>query len=313
MTRRRVRRVGVDGSLDCGFAPARRRRSKSDVLLLTTALLRRLSLCACLGAAALVAAESAKPSMKTTPGGSFVVSAAAAPRHPTPVGERADYVDAPTKTLARFEAHRTTLLPGRASHAPHRHEREEFTILLSGALDVFVEGQTTRLTAGSMWWVASNDPHNATATADAPATYLVMNFYPAAAPARPAAAAPAKPIAASTLWEWTKLEVKPTKTGERREVIDAPTRTLVNFECHLTTLRPGNAPHAGHHHPDEEILVVKEGTMEAVVGGETHRLGPGDFLYVVSGEEHGWRNVGDTPATYYVIRFISTATPPKTP
>ena len=261
----------------------------------------------------LLAAGASSPAMKTTPGGSFVVHAAAAPRHPTPAGERADYVDAPTKTLTRFEAHRTTLLPGRASHAPHRHEREEFTVLLDGALDVFVEGKTTRLSAGSMGWVASNDLHNATATADAPATYLVMNFYPATAPARAADVPLAKPIAPSTLWEWTKIEVKPTKTGARREVIDAPTRTLVNFECHLTTLHAGNAPHAGHHHPDEEIMVVKEGTMEAVVGGETHRLGPGDFLYVVSGEEHGWRNVGDTTATYYVIRFVSAATPPKAP
>lgn len=255
--------------------------------------------------------------MKTTPGGSFIVHAAAAVRQPTPVGERADYVDAPSKTLVRFEAHRTTLRPGRASHAPHRHEREEFTILQSGTLDVFIEGRTTRLTPGSMWWVASNDLHNATNVGDTPATYLVMNFYPASAPVRtavdPAAGTPAKPVAESACWEWSALEVKTTKTGQRREVVNAPTRTLVNYACHLTTLNPGQAPHAGHNHPDEEIMVVKEGLMEATVGGEVHRLGPGDLLFVASGEEHGWRNAGDTVATYYVIRFISTTTPPKKP
>lgn len=264
-----------------------------------------------------IATGASVPAMKTTPGGSFIVHAAAAVRQPTPVGERADYVDAPSKTLVRFEAHRTTLRPGRASHVPHRHEREEFTILQSGTLDVFIEGRITRLTPGSMWWVASNDLHNATNVGDTPATYLVMNFCPASAPvhtaADPAAGTPSKPVADSACWEWTALEVKTTKTGQRREVVNAPTRTLVNYTCHLTTLNPGQAPHAGHDHPDEEIMVVKEGLMEATVGGEVHRLGPGDLLFVASGEEHGWRNAGDTVATYYVIRFISTTTPPKKP
>jgi len=270
------------------------------------------SLAACLTAATVcLAANPITPHV--TPGGSFVIRAASAARQPTPAGERADYVDAPSKTLARFEAHRTTLLPGRSSHAPHRHEREEFTILQSGTLDVFVEGQTTRLTPGSMWWVASNDLHNSTNVGDTPATYLVMNFYPASAPVRAAGDQAASPVLASTLWEWSALAVKPTKTGERREVVNSPTRTLVSYQCHLTTLNPGQAPHAGHNHPDEEIMVVKDGLMEATVGGEVHRLGPGDMLFVASGEEHGWRNAGDTVATYYVIRFISTTTPPKEP
>jgi len=245
-----------------------------------------------------------------TPGGSFVVRVAQGAARPTPAGERVDFVDAPTRTLTRFEAHRTTLLPGRSSHDPHRHEREEFTILQSGVLDVSVEGRSTRLAPGSMVWIASNDLHHATNPGDTPATYLVMNFYPATAPTRSEGAA-AKPVLASTQWNWPELAVKPTKTGERRDIVDAPTRTLVNFECHLTTLHAGKAPHAGHHHPDEEILVVKDGAMEATVGGEVHRLGPGDWLFVVSGEEHGWRNAGEAPATYYVIRFVSTTTPAR--
>lgn len=264
-----------------------------------------------LAAASSAATESRLPAMKTTPGGSLVIHAASAVSQPTPAGARADYADGPTKTLARFEAHRTTLLPGRAAHPPHRHEREEFTILQEGVLDVFIEGRTTRIGPGSMWWVASNDLHNATNAGATPASYLVLNFHPVSAPAREPAAPAAKPLLASTVWEWSAVEVKPTRTGERREITDGPTRTLLNYECHITTLNAGNAPHAGHHHPDEEIFVVKEGVMEAVVGGETHRFGPGDMLFVASGEEHGWRNVGGTTATYYVIRFISTTTPPK--
>ena len=242
-----------------------------------------------------------------TPGGSFVVRAAPDAVRSSAEGGRMDLVDAPTRTLARFEAHRVTLPPGGSMPAPSRRAQETFLIVERGLLDVAVEGRTARLSPGSMAWIAAHDPHAATNAGDAPATYLAMSFQPATTPARPAAEA--RPVLASTLWSWPELAVKPTRTGERRDVVDGPTRTLVNFECHLTTLLPGNAPHAGHRHPDEEIFVVKEGTMEATVGGETHRFGPGDWLFVASGEEHGWRNVGATPATYHVIRFVTPATP----
>jgi len=61
-----------------------------------------------------------------------------------------------------------------------------------------------------------------------------------------------KSVTRSLVIDWDKLAVKPTKTGERRELFDAPTITLNNFEGHVTTIRPGEVPHPPHRHPDEE-------------------------------------------------------------
>ncbi len=117
----------------------------------------------------------------------------------------------------------------------------------------------------------------------------------------------------STVIDWSKLEVKTTKTGERRELFDGPTATLNNFEGHVTTLKPGETPHPPHRHPDEEMIIVKEGTLEVMINGETKRAGAGSVFFYASNDLHGLKNVGDTTATYFVFRFITPTTPPAVP
>src|SRR5438067_9831305 len=57
----------------------------------------------------------------------------------------------------------------------------------------------------------------------------------------------------SSVFDWNKLEAKPSKVGATRKVFQAPTPTLDELECHITTLNPGETPHAPHKHPDEEL------------------------------------------------------------
>src|SRR5438445_731504 len=75
-----------------------------------------------------------------------------------------------------------------------------------------------------------------------------------------AASASAKPLLGSTVFNWEKLPAKTTPNGERREVANNPTATLATFESHITTLNPGQASHLPHRHPQEELIIVKEGT-----------------------------------------------------
>jgi quercetin dioxygenase-like cupin family protein len=74
---------------------------------------------------------------------------------------------------------------------------------------------------------------------------------------------------------------------------------------HVTHLPAGKAPHPPHKHPDEELVIIKEGTLEALVAGQTRRLGAGSVIFQASNQLHGVKNVGDAPATYYVIRWNS--------
>ena len=231
---------------------------------------------------------------------------------PTGVGERRDVFDGPTATFERFESHVSTLLPGKMSHPPHQHPQEEIILLREGTLDVTINGVTTRAGPGSLLFFASYDFHNVQNVGEVPAVYAVFNFTTAAtksAPKAGAAAAAAPGRLGSRVFAWAKLEVKPTNTGERRDVVDSPTTTLGKFECHVTTLKPHEAPHAPHHHPDEEIVLVKEGALEVTLWGVTTTAGPGSVIFAASNEEHGWRNAGDTTASYYVMRIVTEATP----
>jgi quercetin dioxygenase-like cupin family protein len=113
----------------------------------------------------------------------------------------------------------------------------------------------------------------------------------------------------SQVWDWKDMVAKPNANGEVRTVVRAPTVTLDELEIHITTLKPGLASHAPHQHPNEEMLIVREGTVEALVDGQLKRVGPGSIIFQASNQLHNIKNVGDTPATYHVINWKTAATP----
>jgi len=119
------------------------------------------------------------------------------------------------------------------------------------------------------------------------------------------------PVLSSSVFDWNGMKVETTNVGSRRTVFRSPTATLDELECHITTLNPGEASHPPHRHPEEEILIVREGTVESLVNGTMQRVGPGSVIFQASNQEHTLRNVGNTPATYHVFSWRSSATPAK--
>ena len=115
----------------------------------------------------------------------------------------------------------------------------------------------------------------------------------------------------STAWKWQDLSPKKTDVGELRNVVRQPTRTLDELEMHITTLYPRTASHQPHTHPNEEMVIVKEGTLQAHVNGKEIVIGPGSVLFFASMQPHAVQNVGDTPATYFVINWASPGTKTK--
>ena len=120
--------------------------------------------------------------------------------------------------------------------------------------------------------------------------------------------APATALLESTAWDWPALPVRETAVGASRAVVRQPTRTLDELEMHVTTLKPRTSSHAPHTHPNEELVIVKEGTLQAHVNGREIVLGPGAILFFASMQPHAVQNVGDTPATYHVINWKSPGT-----
>lgn len=114
-----------------------------------------------------------------------------------------------------------------------------------------------------------------------------------------------KTVMRSALFEWNAVPAKQTEVGAARQFFRSPTATLDELELHVTTLNPGLSSHAPHKHPNEELVIIKEGTVEALVGGEWRKAGPGSVIFNASNELHALKNTGTTPATYHVINWRS--------
>ena len=113
----------------------------------------------------------------------------------------------------------------------------------------------------------------------------------------------------SAIFDWAARSVIATPVGERREFFDAATKTMRGLECHATTLRAGERAHPPHRHPDEELIIVKEGTLEVIINDRLQQAGAGSVFFFASNDLHGMRNVGPGQATYHVIRILTADTP----
>ena len=105
----------------------------------------------------------------------------------------------------------------------------------------------------------------------------------------------------STAYPFSELPMKSANGAEIRPVLKGKLATGEALEVHETTLPPGAMPHAPHHHVHSEMWLIREGTVQLTTNGTSHVIGPGSVGFVHSNDEHGIKNVGTTPATYFVV------------
>ena len=108
-------------------------------------------------------------------------------------------------------------------------------------------------------------------------------------------------VLTSRTYRYEDLPVENEGPNRGRPILEGDTHAGVRIELHETELAPGEMPHPAHHHVHEEMILVREGTMEVTIAGKPATLGPGGVGFVASGEEHGWRNVGTGRARYFVL------------
>lgn len=109
------------------------------------------------------------------------------------------------------------------------------------------------------------------------------------------------PALASSIHRFEDLPAHPSGPNLSRPILEGQTHTGVPIELHMTELAPGEAPHPPHQHVHEEMLLIRDGTLEVTVAGKSATLGPGSAAFVRSNDRHGWRNVGTTRAQYFVL------------
>jgi quercetin dioxygenase-like cupin family protein len=105
----------------------------------------------------------------------------------------------------------------------------------------------------------------------------------------------------SKVYTYEDLVVKKSGANESRNVFDGLTHNKTQVDLHLTSLGPGQMPHAAHHHVHEEIVMLRTGQLDVTIEGKTTRATAGSVVYVRSNEEHGWKNPGPERAEYFVL------------
>ena len=98
-------------------------------------------------------------------------------------------------------------------------------------------------------------------------------------------------------------DIAPSRNGPltSRQMLRTRTHTGYPLDLHESELPAGMAPHDPHQHVHEEMLLIREGTLDVTTGGRSTLLGPGSSVYFGSNQLHGWRNVGTITARYFVL------------
>ncbi len=109
----------------------------------------------------------------------------------------------------------------------------------------------------------------------------------------------------SKVYAWNDAVVSKKANSEQRVLLNGSTTDFSQFKLHATTIAARQAPHPAHKHADEELIIIKEGQLTVTIAGKTKTLGPGSVAMMMPGDEHGFENKSDAPASYYVLRYTS--------
>ena len=104
---------------------------------------------------------------------------------------------------------------------------------------------------------------------------------------------------------FTPSEVESTEAGYQYWFID---KTFLDGRTvKMSVVRPHEATHPPHSHPEDEVFFILEGTAEFYLNGAATVAHPYASFYCPPNSEHGIRNAGDTELKYLVIKKY----PPK--
>lgn len=91
--------------------------------------------------------------------------------------------------------------------------------------------------------------------------------------------------------------------GDLRIYFDGPTAMCKRMTAGSLRLNPGATPHPPHEHPEEEFMVITEGTGEILCDGKTVKVKPGAMMYCGAGKLHGIVNTGKKPLLFYFYKW----------
>jgi quercetin dioxygenase-like cupin family protein len=111
------------------------------------------------------------------------------------------------------------------------------------------------------------------------------------------------PLLGTKAYIFNELPVTTNGKNKQRRMFTGKTHTGFKMESHQSDIAPGEVNHPPHQHLREEMMLVREGTMELTISGKPLRLGPGDVGFIGSNEIHNAKNVGTARAQYFIVNI----------
>jgi mannose-6-phosphate isomerase-like protein (cupin superfamily) len=181
-----------------------------------------------------------------------------------------------------------------------------------------INGEWKRVGPGSVVFNACNITHDMRNVGDIPAVYHVFEWRSSLTPAmtshtdtiedsKTGASQVKEGIMGPVAIDWNSVEVKTNGDRLSRKFFESRTATTDLLEFHATTVKPGEPARPPVQHAEEEVIVVKEGTVAALVNGEWKTVGPGSVIFNAANSPHAIRNAGAMPATYFVLDWHTPA------
>ncbi len=209
----------------------------------------------------------------------------------------------PTRSLKIFQVRVTTLEPGRNMRDFYIPRGcDELIIVKEGSGVIRIGREAKKLAPGDVIIAPEGEKVSLTSGDTGPMTVYTFLFMPYSVDKYEWQRDRRSDL---IFRQWDSLEFKPSANGGRRDIMRQPTSALKELEIHTTMLREGVPSHAAHTHPDEEIILVRYGTVEESINGKPFRAGPGSIIFLTNDDNHGIRNAGAGPCEYYAIRWLT--------
>jgi len=118
----------------------------------------------------------------------------------------------------------------------------------------------------------------------------------------------------SSFYDWEKLPVKKTSSGETRNILHGSTRSLDMFDISAVTLSPGKEKlNLKVGMMADELIIIKEGKVGIQINADRKVLGEGSVIVAGSGDEVIISNTEPGNAVFFLICFKPFPAKKETP